>query len=104
MFAQLGRILQTVSPRCRQVAEINTYQNWPREKIRRVGRKPGYWKGQVIRRGRIPYDRRYPLTGKYANDTTQGLVYGGNKYMPGIIGEERKYSICVDHGLDDNLN
>ena len=63
---------------------------WPPEKIRRTGRKPTVWKGQGGRRAKIPYDRRYPLSGKDINDSFEGLRRGGSAYMNQMIGDDSK--------------
>lgn len=69
----------------------NKYKPWPPEKIRRIGRRPSYWTGQGGKRSRIAYDKRYPLSGKDINSTTEGLRRGGNDVMCKSIGEESKY-------------
>ena len=66
---------------------------WPPEKIRRTGRKPTVWKGQGGRRAKIPYDRRYPLSGKDINDSFEGLRRGGSAYMNQMIGDDSKLKV-----------
>lgn len=68
----------------------NSYKQWPYEKVRRIGRRPEFTRGQGGKRSRIAYDKRYKLSGKFVNATTEGLRRGGNEYMPRIIGEESK--------------
>lgn len=70
----------------------NKYKQWPQEKIRHIGRRPSYWTGQGGKRSRIAYDKRYPLSGKDVNSTTEGLRRGGNEYMSKSIGEESEYN------------
>lgn len=68
------------------------YKIWPDtiDTVRRTGRRPNEWKGQGGRKGRIPYDKRYPLSGKDINDSTEGLKRGGNAEMNKMIGVESK--------------
>ncbi|XP_067951658.1 uncharacterized protein [Watersipora subatra] len=68
------------------------YDQWPFKKHRRIGRRPNYYKGQGGKKSRIPYDKRYPLSGKDINDTVEGLKRGGNAEMMSMIGEERSKS------------
>lgn len=70
------------------------YEQWPYEKIRRVGRSPNKWRGQGGKKSRIPYDKRYPLSGKDINESTEGLKRGGNKDLRNMIGEASKVSMC----------
>lgn len=66
------------------------YEQWPHKKFRRIGRGPNAMRGQGGKKSRIAYDKRYPLSGKDINESTEGLKRGGNIVMGRMIGEESK--------------
>lgn len=76
------------------------YETWPYEKVRRIGRRPNAYRGQMGRKARIPYDKRYPLSGKDINDSFEGLKRGGNRDMLRMIGEQRKWCKLTNLLLD----
>lgn len=66
------------------------YEQWPIEKLRRIGRRPTVFRGQGGKKSRLPYDKRYGPSGKDVNETTEGILRGGNDDFRRILGEERK--------------
>lgn len=84
--------IRTITTSCHLA---NKYKPWPQEKIRRIGRRPSYWAGQGGKRSRIPYDKRYPLSGKDINATTEGLRRGGNDVMREMIGRESEFRFKI---------
>lgn len=89
MIESMSTIVRVFSTSTRS---SNSYKQWPYEKFRRIGRGPPTSMGQPGKRSRLPYDKRFPLSGKDTNDTVEGLRRGGNSVMWKMIGEESKIS------------
>ena len=92
MIGLVGRNLLCKQTSVRSFSTTHTvlkaYDQWPFEKVRRIGRRPNYYRGQGGKKSRIPYDKRYPVTGKDVNVTVEGLRRGGNKEFMDLIGQE----------------